>query len=324
MSNTSCIAPICAFDVSPDGVVSRVSNYLLPAEPAEGQSYRWLHFDVTDPGLADWVHGHLPQVPGDALLQSETRPRCDRFEDGVILNLRGVNLNQGQASDDMVSLRVWATERLVVSARVRKVFAADALREEFEGGHAPKSVPGFLNRLIAGLTDRIEASSLSLDEHADEIEETVLEGRAVETLDLTAVRSSVIKFRRYIGPQREALSKLSALENSFLSGEDRVALRELANRATRTVEELDAVRDRLAAVQDYLDIQQSAKLSRNGYLLSVVAAIFLPLGFVTGLFGVNVAGIPGSDWPYAFALLSGLMATVAVLLLFLFKKSKWL
>lgn len=59
----------------------------------------------------------MPDIPRAALIHSETRPRCDRYEDGLILNLRRVNLNADQSVDDMLSVRLGVTEALVVSVR---------------------------------------------------------------------------------------------------------------------------------------------------------------------------------------------------------------
>ena len=119
------VRPIAAFDIGPDGTATALAPSDLVPVPAKGQGYRWLHFDLADPGLGRWTATHLPPVAAAALRQPETRPRCDQHDGGLILNLRGINLNAGADSDDMVSLRMWVTDRLVVSARVRRVFAAD-------------------------------------------------------------------------------------------------------------------------------------------------------------------------------------------------------
>jgi len=91
-----------------------------------------------------------------------------------------------------------------------------------------------------------------------------------------------------------------------------------------SVEGLAANHDRLMAAQDHLDTQQANQIGRNGYILSIVAAIFLPLGFLTGLFGMNVAGLPGTEWPLAFAALSGAMIAVAIALIVWFRAKGWL
>lgn len=90
------------------------------------------------------------------------------------------------------------------------------------------------------------------------------------------------------------------------------------------MEELDAVAARLTALNDHLDARRGMAMARNGYVLSVVAAVFLPLGFLNGLFGVNVAGMPGVAWPWAFALLAGANVAVGAGLLLFFRALRWL
>ena len=90
------------------------------------------------------------------------------------------------------------------------------------------------------------------------------------------------------------------------------------------VEDLEAARERTAVTQDELDNRLSEQLNRRMYALSIVAGIFLPLSFVTGLLGINVAGIPGSETGWAFAAVCAALAVVGVGELWLFRKSGWL
>ena len=121
-----------------------------------------------------------------------------------------------------------------------------------------------------------------------------------------------------------ALGRLAATDHQMLAEPDRIALRETANRAIRTVEALGAGRDRLAALQDHIEASHASALGRNSYVLSVVAAIFLPLGFLTGLFGINVGGMPLIENPFGFWIVSLASALMGVGLFALFRKMKWL
>lgn len=309
--------PICAFDVWPDGRALPAAD--LGPSAADGAAYRWLHFDLKDPNLKGWVETHLARIPGAALMQTETRPRCDSYEDGIILNLRGVNANPGQSADDMVSLRLWIAGGLIVSARVRKVFALDDIRQTAEDGRAPDSVGAFLGRLAEGLTYRIEDTTLKLSDRTDDLEDNDDDDHAART----ELRHSTIKFRRYIGPQRDALFNLAGLDTPLLSRNARHRLRESANRTTRSVEELDATRDRLTVLQDHWAAERATRNMQNGHLLSIVATIFLPLGLLTGLFGVNVGGMPGIEWPWAFAALTGVTVALGIVAYLVLKLLKW-
>ncbi|WP_366942862.1 zinc transporter ZntB [uncultured Roseobacter sp.] len=283
-----------------------------------------MHLDLQDEAVRSWTKNHLPDIAARALWQSETRPRCERLENGLILNLRGVNLNPESDPEDMVSLRMWVTESAIVSARIRKVWAIDAIRQSAQAGTAPVSVGRFLAELTHGLTNRIETVSLGLEEQTDELEEAVAENRPLPVGKLSRLRQAVIKMRRFINPQREAIATLAGLENWIIAPDEIALLRETANRTRRIVEELDATRDRLSALQDHIEADRAHALSRNSYVLSVVAAIFLPLGFLTGLFGVNVAGMPGTSAPLAFWMLTGVSILGGLALFVIFKFSKWL
>lgn len=317
----SSLSPVAAFDIS-DGVSHPVSESWPRPQVADG--YRWLHLDLAAAETARWVHEHLPPISAHALTQAETRPRCDRHEDGLILNLRGVNLNPDSSPEDMVSLRMWITAKAVVSARMRKVWAADEIRVQAEAGTAPDSVGAFLVALVVGLTSRIETVSLDLEERTDALEDQVFDGDRPDPAVLAGLRQAVIKMRRFIHPQREAVVALSQIEDWVIGREERAQLHESANRTRRIVEELDATRERLQALQDQLEAERAQALSRHSQILSVVAAIFLPLGFLTGLFGVNVAGMPGIDNAAAFWWLAGISLVLGLGLFLIFKIADWL
>jgi zinc transporter len=154
-----------------------------------------------------------------------------------------------------------------------------------------------------------------LDAHPDKI-------GAGET-EIALIARSIIKLRRYIAPQREALARFAASDAPFIGKGERFALREIANRTTRSVEDLDTIRERLASLRAHIDGLNAARIGRNGFVLSIVAAIFLPLGFLTGLFGVNLAGMPGGSWPGAFAALCAGTVVLGVALWFFFRWKRW-
>ena len=140
---------------------------------------------------------------------------------------------------------------------------------------------------------------------------------------LAPLRRSVIKLRRHIGPMSDALKSLATIETVLIPKKLRHRLRDTANRATRSVEEVHEVSDRLMALGQHIDLNNDTRLARNSYVLSVVAAIFLPLGFLTGLFGVNVGGMPGVDSELGFLVLCLAMAAVGGLGYLILRWIKW-
>ena len=105
---------------------------------------------------------------------------------------------------------------------------------------------------------------------------------------------------------------------------NKARLRESADRVTRYVEDLDSARERAAVIRDELEGRLAEQMNKTMYVLSIVAAIFLPLGLLTGLLGINVGGIPGAENPLAFWEVCLLLVFVGVLQALLFWKMKWI
>lgn len=192
----------------------------------------------------------------------------------------------------MVSMRMWVSDGLIVSARIHKIWAADAIRQKMLAGTAPATISAFVAGLANDLAKRIKKVSLALVEATDIFEENSFSPAKTLAVDLAELRQSAIKLRCFVRPQSEAVTSLASGIDLPLDHTSAIYLGETANRTVRTLEELDSTSVRLKAIQDHLDILHNSALVQNSYVLSIVATIFLPFGFITGLFGINVGGCP--------------------------------
>jgi zinc transporter len=287
----------------------------------------WIHLDRTSEGAATWLaeSSGLAPIVQDALLAEETRPRSTALGDGLLVILRGVNLNPGADPEDMVALRTWLEATLLVSVRARKLMAVQDLREELIAGRGPRRVGDLLVEIADRLTDRMGPVIGTLDDRVDTLEDELL-GMSSEDLRSTLgdLRRQAISLRRYIGPQREVLSRLQAERTDFLNDGDRLHLREIGDRCTRYVEDLDAARERAAVLHEELAARLAERMNRTMFLLSLIATVFLPLGFITGLLGINVGGIPGTDDPWAFAIVTVALVVLAGAEALLFRRLRLL
>jgi zinc transporter len=278
----------------------------------------WVHLRADDAEAQAWVRENITFVDPHAvtaLIAEETRPRATPLEPGAIVILRGMNSNEGAEPEDMVSVRLWIDPARIVSMSRRPMVELREMAEDVEAGKGPQDAAGFLATLVERLNERIEDFLRELSDSCDTIEEKVAGGPdAALRGDITATRQRVIQFRRYISPQRDAVDRLLLARLSWFEATDLRRLMEAHDRLVRTVEDLDTMRDRLAVVKDELTNALSERLNQNLFLLSVITVIFLPLGFLTGLMGVNLAGMPGSNWPQAFWVFTGVLGIVALAL----------
>jgi len=317
-----------------------VVSYLLDGRGG-GQRYDWSDIGSWQPdkGLL-WVHlnrdcddsrawletqSGLDPLVVEAMLAESTRPRCAQMQGGVMLFLRGVNLNPGADPGDMVSIRLWIEENRVISVRLRRLLSIDDLRSSLEQGHGPTDVGDFVVALSDRLASRMAGVIADIDDEVDRLQDQVLEAESRQLRsELNELRRVIIALRRYLAPQRDALARMTNLKVSWIDERDQLHLREEADRVTRYVEDLDAARERAAVTQEELSNRLSEQMNSRMYVLSVVAAIFLPLGFLTGLFGINVGGIPMAENPTGFVDIVLLLLLVTAVQVVLFRWRRWL
>lgn len=286
----------------------------------------WLHFDLTDPEAQRWLREHsgLDEVAVEALLEVESRPRLTPVGDGALLAFRGVNLNEGATPDDMIGIRVWLEEDRVITSYRRVLRSVGDVVDSLEQGMGPVSPADVIVDLARQLVERMSETVDNAEMLIDDLEERLIVGASGEVRrSLMSLRRQIIALRRYLAPQRDALASLIACKFKWLGEEDRISLRETSDRLTRHLEDLDAIRERAAVTQEELQNRIAEQQNVRMYVLSIVAAIFLPLGFLTGLLGINVGGIPGSDNPAAFGWFAGFLILLVVLEVVYFRLRKW-
>jgi len=285
----------------------------------------WINLDRTREGARRWLlesSGVEPAI-AQGLLDEETRPRVHEADDGMLVILRGVNLNPGAEPDELIAVRMWVDERRVITLRQFRFRTLAELRAAAQAGRAPETPGGVLARIAAGLAARLGPSVDNLQTLLDELEATMLEsdddvpgmrGRLAE------IRRQAITLRRHLVPQRQAMQELTLMDHPVLARADLALLRNAAEQIARTVDALEEVRDRAAVTQDELRARHEARIGRTLYLLTIVATIALPLGLITGLLGINVGGIPLADSAAGFAVVCGIMALIAVGEIALFRR----
>jgi zinc transporter len=291
------------------------------------QGALWMNLDYAGSAAVEWLGSAsgVDAVFAEALTDPDPRPRAVAHGDALLVIIRGINNNAGSAPEDMISLRAWIEPHRIVTLRHRASSSIQQIVGELERNAGPVSAADLTVRLVDRMIDHVVTRVDTLGDAVAALEERVLEEDAADVrAALADQRRRAIALRRFLAPQREALSKLGAAPVSWLDKEHRARLAEVGDHLIRTVEELDAARDRAAVTQEELSSRIAEGANKRLYVLSIITAIFLPLGFVCALLGVNVGGIPFMHDDWAFWVLCGLFAVGVAVQLYIFKKRGWL
>ncbi|KJG00574.1 zinc transporter ZntB [Photobacterium angustum] len=289
----------------------------------------WLHLDYTDKKALAWINNsHLPDVEKEALTTQRIRPRLNQTKEGFFLSLRGIDLDSDNQSDqpsEMVSIRGYYTHNTIITTSDRPVRALDRISAHINGGFGPKTIGAFILCLCDHLTShKIEVID-SLDDKLTQLEDQVMNNSDDDLRNnIAQLRRETVYLRRYVTPQRDAIAKLLTIDTPLLSLSDKQKIHEVNEKLLHVIDDLNAIRERANVTQEELMSLQSEALNQRLYFLSLITTIFLPLGFLTGLLGVNLGGIPGSQNQWAFYIFCSLLFGVVILQLILFYRRKWI
>lgn len=285
----------------------------------------WTHLTTSDERAKAWLGGEAKLGPFvlEALTAVETRPRCDAVGDGAVINLRGLTSEAMASSDPLASIRIYAQGGHVFSVTRKPLNAIDPVRKRVEGGQILD--PGDLIAAVSqAITEELDPVVADLGDTLDDCEEQIA-GKQVFQIRhrVNHTRTQAIGYRRFLNPQRAALERLAALPGAWLREDDRLHLNAAADRAARMAEELESIRERAAVMHETLTDLRAEQIDQRSLMIAIVAMVFLPLTFLTGLLGMNVEGIPYAHAPWAFWGVVGVCVIMAVGIAGYFIRRHW-
>ena len=185
--------------------------------------------------------------------------------------------------------------------------------------------PGDLITAFAtAITNDLDPDVARLGDDLDDCEEQLDERRVFQLRrTVSRVRVAAIGYRRFLNPQRAALEKLAALPGDWLADDDRLHLSAAADRAARMAEELESIRERSALIHETLTDLRAEQIDNRALVISIVAMVFLPLTFITGLYGMNVKVLPYAEEPWAFDAILGVCALISAGIVVYFVQKHW-
>ncbi len=305
-----------ATKISLDKVKTRGTNELV-----------WLHFDFTEPFSINWIENEsgIDEIAINALLTNETRPRTVFLDDSILMALRGINFNTNEEPEDMVSLRVYIKKNLIITTKKRDMLSVNEIATELDNNKGVKSASEFLITLVDKITSKMQDTINELEENSLNLEESILdENKQDIKIQIATYKKELLGLKRYLYPQKDAMNKLSHNTITWLSDYDKLKLKEVTDHLIRYIEEIESLKDRVNLIQEEFMNRLNEQMNLRIYILSIISAIFLPLGFFTGLLGVNIGGIPGIENKNAFNIFIIALVLITAIQLLIFKKKKWI
>jgi len=285
---------------SDDGAAPQGESW-IDIEVADDEGQRWL---AGQSGLDDEIIGRL--------LEPAPATYWRRFGQGVHFHVRAAVPGEDVSTIAIADFGLWLEPGRIITVRRGKVPALDRAAEACSAGEGPSSSWALIAFVLSEALSRLERNLHDLTVTIDQLEDEVLSGEGEPPIQRVAeLQKRLIYARRFRVPLANMVSFSSSQSGPDIDGALRNELEEIANVIAQHQELLSVSIDRASALQGQIRDQLADSMNSATYRFTWVATVFLPLSFLTGLLGINVAGIPGDHDPLAFWLVCGVLCVIA-------------
>ncbi|MBU0581293.1 MAG: magnesium/cobalt transporter CorA [Candidatus Margulisbacteria bacterium] len=272
-------------------------------------------------------YGLHPLVQED-IVNTSQRPKMEEFEDYLFIVLKMIYLDkQRDVVTEQVSLVVGTN--FVISFQEEKIGDVfDPIRallksEQFRIKKMGADYLAYL--LIDAVVDGYFAVLEKEGESIDRLEDKLLAEPKPATLQaIHQLKRKMIILRKSVWPLREAINWLQRTESPLLKNTTKIYLRDAYDHTIQVIDAIEMYRDTLSGLTDIYLSSISNKLNEVMKVLTIIATIFIPLTYISGVYGMNFKYMPELQWPLGYFIVLGFMAIVALLMIFYFRKKKWI
>lgn len=323
-STGSEVGLLCGFHF---GSIADAAQELQPGEIdpafASGEGVLWLHFNLSNARARTLLSQceFVPLEVRDAFTSHDLRRRVEVLDDGLLCVISDLTFEEDSDPEEQAPLWCFSSARLLVTGRTQPLQTPDRLRAAVRAGLRAATGYDLLLWILNQRTTTLRDLTATMSEQVSEIEDEILAGSIrAQREQLGRIRRFCAQLRRHFGPDRMAFRR--ALQQPLLKigSETTEGFRFEVEELTFLIDEVLELYERSKLLQEELASRVAENTGRSLYVLAILSAVFLPMTLITGIFGMNVAGLPGTVAPSAFWRVMALIVAAGVVTLALISR----
>ena len=289
----------------------------------------WLNID----GLQDIklfedigdLFGLHPLVLED-ILNTDQRPKMEDYGDYLYLVLKNFYEREGEGlQSDQIS--VILGKDFVLSFQEKESSILDSIKEKISKskGRIRKEGADYLaHAIMDNIVDNYFIVLENLEEKIENLEDDLVKKPTQSTLhDIHMFKRELIMLGKSLWPLREAINSLARSGSPLIDKSIVVYFKDIYDHIIAIIDTVETFKDMLSVMLDIYLSTISNKLNEVMKVLTIIATIFMPLTFIAGVYGMNFKYMPELEWRLGYFGVLGIMLTVALIMVFYFKKKKW-
>ncbi|TAK36512.1 MAG: magnesium/cobalt transporter CorA [Saprospiraceae bacterium] len=273
------------------------------------------HFDIHPLVLEDILH-------------TRQRPKFEEYGNDVFTIVQSLTYDESSGELFTEQIALYFGENYLLSFQENSDDTFAAVRERLESGSGrirSRKVDYLAYALIDNVVDNYFHVLDQIEKSMEQLEDQISTAPSENTKEhIHHLKFQLLTLRKSVVPLREAINRFSRCESLFINKSSEVFLRDLYDHVIRIADLVDTYRDMVNGLQELYLSELSMRMNKIIQLLTIITTIFVPLTFLAGVYGMNFKNIPELSWHYGYFYLLGLMAIISIVLVFYFRKRKWL
>ena len=267
------------------------------------------------------------------ILNTDQRPKMEDLEDYIFLVLKMLSYNKDkhQINSEQESLVLGRSFVISFQESIGDVF--DNVRDRIRKGKGRIRKMGadyLAYSIIDAIVDNYFVILEKIGEKVEETEEELISNPNPKTLQqIYNLKGEMIYLRKSVWPLREVISGMQRSGSRLIKSTTDIYLRDLYDHTIQVIDNIETFRDMFSGMLEMYLSSVSNKLNEIMKILTIFSAIFIPLSFITGIYGMNFDtkspfNMPELGWYFGYPIVLAIMFGVIVILLVFFKKKKWI
>jgi magnesium transporter len=263
------------------------------------------------------------------IVTTNQRPKLDEYDDYLFIVFKMLYYNDaGELMFEHISMVVGFGYVLTFQESYGDVFESVRDRIKNDKGRIRKAGADYLMfALLDAVVDNYFAVIESLHDRIELIEDVLFESHEYDTDitgDIQQLKKEVLKIRRAVTPLREVINRLEKSDIDMIDSKTHDYVRDLYHHILQISESLDLYREMIWSLMDMHMTNISNRMNEIMKVLTIMASIFIPLTFMAGIYGMNFENMPELKFKYGYFVLWGLMIIVFLMMLWYFRRKKWI
>lgn len=298
---------------------------------ADEQCVRWLNVDgVHDTKLIEQIgerFGLHPLILEDVVNTSQ-RPKLEEYENCIFISMKSLIYDEKKEKVIPEQISIILMQNMVITFQEQ---IGDTLSEVLERIKLSKfkirskGNDYLVYALIDLIVDKYYNSIEAMGNKLEELEEEVFDNPTPNCLyKIQAIKHELLEVRRSVYPLREVINRFQKDDLDYINDENMKYFNDVYDHTIKIIDTVEAFRELNAGLKDIYLSSVSLKMNQIMQVLTIVGAIFIPLTFLAGIYGMNFEFMPELHWQYSYPIFWIIILVVSISLIVYFKRKRWL